>query len=125
MPVISVRCSQAEKDELEARSGGNVSAYVRHLVFGDHDPHSGLAHRLDDLREDILEALQGGQSGPAQVDSPGVPDWVAASVLEMLMMMRFQYKRDIRQQAMGEVERVGMVPFESETYLKQREENDG
>lgn len=124
MPHVGFRCTEAEKAALENTSRGNISGYLRELAFGDSQDQSALVHKLEDLREDIMQELQETQgrgiAGAESGSGEGFPGWAQAVLLEVLLMMRTQFKREAKNQAMGEVERLGMEPFDSNSFLSQR-----
>lgn len=130
MAHVGFRCTEQEKMLLERISGGNTSAYLRRLAFGGNADSDALLHRLDDMAEDLREAMAGSlasDSRPGETGTAGnglSPQWQAV-MLEMLIMMRGQFKPEARRSAMAEVERVGLQAFDSDEFIKSRgEQND-
>lgn len=113
MPNINVRVSEAEKAELEVRSEGNVSAYVRQQLFGQDRTLETILHRLEDIADDLEDKHTGAER----------PDTIAARdvmpmLAELLLMMRRTVKPDTRKMAQSEIARVGMQVWESGNPLE-------
>ena len=51
MPSISLRVTEAQKIDLEYRSEGNVSEYIKQQLFGQKESASEVIARLDKLLE--------------------------------------------------------------------------
>lgn len=129
MAHVGFRCTEQEKMLLERISGGNTSAYLRRLAFGGNADSDALLHRLDDMAEDLREAMAGGLASDSRPGTTGdagnglSPQWQAV-MLEMLIMMRGQFKPEARRSAMSEVERMGLPAFDSNEFLKSQGEQD-
>lgn len=109
MPAITFKCSDAEKEELEARSNGNVSRYVKQVLFGQMAREDDLAH-LVDLVEKLLQQSGGdGQSAPSGSTDPVLLGMVA----ELLMIMRLSAKPDAVQGAKSELTRAGLPVWQT------------
>lgn len=114
---IRVRCTRAERIELEERAEGDISKYVRRLLFAEEGQAlSNIERRLDEL----VEAVQSGASrapregeevreraGSAQADTE-----TSGMLLELLLLLRMSASRTNMQAAQAEVERQGLPVFE-------------
>ncbi|QIE30382.1 hypothetical protein [Caballeronia sp. SBC2] len=100
MPTISFRVTDAQKLELEARSDGNVSDYVKSVLF---DTQGTL--------NQILERLSPAQSGQTRDPVRGFdhtnPD-IENILAEVLMLLRFTVKPDSKRSVHAELNRLGV-----------------
>ncbi|MGF6996814.1 hypothetical protein [Paraburkholderia sp. GAS32] len=134
---IGIRCTVAEKAELEVRSGGNLSEYARKLLFEDQssalsEVHARLEELIESVRvlsqqqsltgEEIREALAkvGSPPAPAKVkaktgdDAPTNSNPVLKSILlELLLMQRSSRARSDLNAIHAEIERQGLTVWES------------
>nr|WP_015647626.1 hypothetical protein [Pseudomonas sp. GLE121]AGL12871.1 mobilization protein C [Pseudomonas sp. GLE121] len=108
MPTISLRVSDSQKIELEERSSGNVSDYIKAQLFDKPDPHTML--------ETILHRLEKGsvQESP----SAGTDDKTMSILMEVLQLMRFTVKPETKEKAQAEVERLGLKIVQSEDFRR-------
>jgi len=75
LPNINIRITEAQKAELEARSGGSTSDYVRSLLFGEQAGLEAVLDRIDHLADDIAEGrLLPVQGEPASGRRPTYAD---------------------------------------------------
>lgn len=109
MPAITFKCSDAEKEELEARSNGNVSRYVKQILFGQMAREDDLAH-LVDLVERLVH-----RSGSDDESTPtvGTDQVLLGMVAELLLIMRDSAKVDAVQKAKAELNRAGLPVWQS------------
>lgn len=104
MPTVCFRCSEAEQIEITDRARGNVSEYLRGLVFGQSDPNQAL-----DL---ILQRLDEQPENPSSVS--GLDDRSKAILVELLLIMRATVKPQTLREAQAEVERLGFEVWSSD-----------
>ncbi|SEN71110.1 hypothetical protein [Halomonas caseinilytica] len=117
MPNINVRVSETEKAELEVRSKGNVSAYVRQQLFGQDRTLETILHRLEDIADDLEDKHTGAEERYERPDTIVARD-VMPMLAELLLMMRRTVKPDTRKMAQSEIARVGMQVWESGNPLE-------
>lgn len=104
MPAITFKCSDAEKEELEARSNGNVSRYVKQVLFSQMAREDDLAHLVD-----LVEKLAQRHGDDDESAPPGGIDQVLLGmVAELLLIMRDSAKVDAVQKAKAELTRAGL-----------------
>jgi len=100
LPTISFRVTDAQKLELEARSDGNVSDYVKSVLF---DTQGTL--------NQILERLSPAPSGQTRDPVTGFdhtnPD-IENILAEVLMLLRFTVKPDSKRSVHAELNRLGV-----------------
>lgn len=108
MPLLSVRCTEAEKAELDVRGHGNTSRYIRQRLFETTDQ--------DDLLYQILEQVSEGHSEA----SAGLSRRDMGLLVELLLLMRAAVKPNARNEAQAEVERIGLEVWTSESATTKR-----
>ncbi|XDJ36619.1 MAG: hypothetical protein V3Q69_13865 (plasmid) [Burkholderia sp.] len=91
---MTFKCSEADKAEIEARSNGNVSRYIRERLLGSGEHQDLLYQILDRLNDDDREPASAGQE--------------LGMLTELLLLMRAAVKPDARKEAQAEVERLGL-----------------
>ncbi|OXC78024.1 hypothetical protein [Caballeronia sordidicola] len=100
MPTISFRVTDSQKIELEARSDGNVSDYVKSVLF---DQQATL--------NQILQRLPSAQSVQPQ-DTRSAFDHTNPNIenilAEVLMLLRFTVKPDSKRSVHAELNRLGL-----------------
>ncbi|MDN3554356.1 hypothetical protein QWY74_12980 [Halomonas almeriensis] len=116
MPNINVRVSEAEKAELEARSGGNVSAYVKQQLFSQNQTLETILHRLEDIADDLEDQHTDTEAHQERPDAIAARD-VMPMLAELLLMMRGTVKPNTRKMAQSEITRVGMQVWEPGNQL--------
>jgi len=105
---INIRVTEAQKAELEARSGGRTSEYVRSILFGGHSGLEAVLDRIDHLADDIAEGrLLPEQSQPGPVDAHSLEPML----VEILLMLRAMAKPETMRMAQAEVKRRGLSPW--------------
>lgn len=106
MPTISLRVSESQKIELEERSNGNVSDYIKAQLFDRPDPYAML--------ETVLQQLE---KGAPQEMASGTADAKSLAILvEILQLMRFTVKPEVKEKAQAEVERLGLKIMQAEDF---------
>lgn len=116
MPSISFKVTDAQKAELEAFAGKNLSDYLRRIVFGRLEQDQTLDLVLQRLaRIEEKNASSPPQSSPSGTsgETPNLPPEVVGWLLEMLLMLRVVMPEKSRQFAQAEVKRLGLPVFES------------
>lgn len=113
MPRIYARVTEAEKAELEVRSEGNISAYVRQQLFGQDRTLETILHRLEDIADDLEEKQSGLDEGNTRTGDISARD-LMPMLAELLLMMRRTVKPDTLKMAQKEIQRVGMDVWETE-----------
>lgn len=115
MPHINVRVTEAQKAELEARCGGQVSEYVRQQLFGDQGGSGQgldvILDRIDHLADDLAE---GRLTPPTPDHAAGGNDQLLAMLAEVLLLLRGSVKADAIRSAKGELNRHGITPWGAE-----------
>ena len=106
MPTITFRCTEAEYIELHDRAGGNMTRYLKDLVFGQIDQKNAL--------EAILQRLDSAPGQQAQ--GSDLDGQTRAIFVEILLLMRGTVKPATKREAQAEVERLGMDVWSSDTY---------
>jgi len=104
VPTITVRCTEAQKIELEDRAAGDLSAYVRRQLFEKIEYEKTLQTILSRLEDQPGKA---GASG--HTDSP----LVLAMLMELVLLLRTASKPEAKKEAWAEVERLGFTVWES------------
>lgn len=108
MPNINIRITEAQKAELEARSGGSTSDYVRSLLFGEQVGLEAVLDRIDHLADDIAEGnLLPESSHPREADAGSLEPML----MEILLMLRAMAKPETMRGAQAEVKRRGFMPW--------------
>lgn len=108
MPTISLRVSESQKIELEERSNGNVSDYIKAQLFERPDPHAML--------ESVLHKLE--KDSPQDSHSAGMDDRSLPMLMEILQLMRFTVKPEVKEKAQAEVERLGLKIMQAEDFKR-------
>ena len=108
MPNINIRITEAQKAELEARSRGSTSDYVRSLLFGEQAGLEAVLDRIDHLADDIAEgrllpeSIQTRETGARSLEP---------MLMEILLMLRAMAKPETMRGAQAEVKRRGFMPW--------------
>lgn len=129
---ISIRCTVAERAELEVRSGNNVSEYVRATLFeGQSQAMLDLQARIEELREDqgVLRAMVRefvNEGRELKAAPPPQPQPIAAPaqdnsrlegmMLELLLLQRGSSSRTALNAVQSEVERQKLPVYGNEPY---------
>lgn len=116
MPIIGFQVTEAQKAELEALAGNNLSSYLRRLVFArlEHDQSVDLVLRRLDRLETLIASDASNSSPESKTEqTPALSPEVAGWLLEMLLMLRVVMPEQSRQFAQAEVKRLGLPLFES------------
>ena len=104
MPTVSFRCTETQKIELEERSQGDISEYVRRQLFRQMEQ--------EDTLEMILQRLEQRPSGDGQPGA-GIDRQSMAILIELLLLLRTASKPDAKREAQAEVERLGFDVWDS------------
>lgn len=104
MPTVCFRCSEAEQIEIHDRARGNVSEYLRGIVFERSDPNQALDLILQRLEERP-------ENGPQEA---GLDERSKAILVELLLIMRATAKPQTLREAQAEVERLGFEVWSSD-----------
>jgi hypothetical protein len=117
MPTISIRVSDAQKIELEGRSasyGGNVSEYIKDVLFGkQHQALEGILHRLDDLSAQVSRVA----ARPANTETAASSD-PSVAMQEMLILLRMSLQPNAMRAARAELERLKIEQWEPTSTAK-------
>lgn len=107
MPTVSFRVTEAQKNELEERSEGNVSDYVKGVLFREFEHQDAL--------DTILKRLESlpSNTAPAGKVSAELDPSARAILIELLLLMRLTVKPDNKREAQSEVERIGFQVWDS------------
>ncbi len=99
MATISFRVTDAQKVELEERSNGNVSDYVKSVLFERQDVLNQILDRLE---------LGTGRHESTSSDARKIEASELQSMLaEALMLLRFTVKPDTKRAVHAELNRLG------------------
>ncbi|HBV4265961.1 TPA: hypothetical protein MDW71_005254 [Klebsiella pneumoniae] len=104
MPTISLRVTDEQKVDLEYRSEGNVSDYIKQQLFGEKENIGEVLSRLDALLSRPHTEQQNG----------GRDLYIEAIMIEVLMILRQVSKADAQKVAGGEIRRLGLEPWSAE-----------
>ena len=104
MPTVSFRCTETQKIELEERSQGDISEYVRRQLFRQMEQ--------EDTLEMILQRLEQRPGGDGQPGA-GIDRQSMAILIELLLLLRTASKPDAKREAQAEVERLGFDVWDS------------
>lgn len=107
MANINIRITEAQKAELEARSGGSTSDYVRSLLFGEHAGLEAVMDRIDHLADDIAEGRLLPESSQPEAETGALEPML----MEILLMLRAMVKPETMRMAQAEVKRRGLTPW--------------
>jgi hypothetical protein len=100
LPTISFRVTDAQKIELEARSDGNVSDYVKSVLFDRQGTLNQILQRLP-----TVQNVQAQNAGTAfDHTNPAIENILA----EVLMLLRFTVKPDSKRSVHAELNRLGV-----------------
>ena len=103
MANIGIRLTEAQRTELEERSapfGGNITEYVKSVLFLQQDALGQILMRLD-------TPAQGTGATPAAGVTLDARD-VEGMLVEIVLLMRVAAKPETRKQAWAELERLGL-----------------
>ncbi|EAS6049044.1 hypothetical protein EA888_23470 [Salmonella enterica] len=113
MPTISLRVTEAQKIDLEFRSEGNVSDYIKQQLFGQKESASEVISRLDKLLERPVTEHQ----------AAGRDRYIEAMLIEVLLILRQVSKADAQKVAGGEIRRLGLEPWSAELAQEREEQS--
>lgn len=110
----------AQKIDLQNRSDGNVSDYVKKRLFGEPDNNAELIERLDNI-ESLLEN-RSDEHMTANDAGRSRDRYIEAMLIEILLVLRSVSKPEHSKAAGSEVKRIGLEPWSSDLAME-REEN--
>ncbi|EIY0396102.1 hypothetical protein ML565_004549, partial [Escherichia coli] len=84
MPSISLRVTEEQKIDLEYRSEGNVSEYIKQQLFGQKESASEVIARLDKLLK----------RSSSEQQAAGRDRYIEAMLIEVLLILRQVSKAD-------------------------------
>jgi hypothetical protein len=100
LPTISFRVTDTQKIELEARSDGNVSDYVKGVLFDQQGTLNQILQRLS--------PAQSGQTHDAGTAFDHTNPDIENILAEVLMLLRFTVKPDSKRSVHAELNRLGL-----------------
>ncbi|EPN9162958.1 hypothetical protein ACT4EA_004154 [Escherichia coli] len=106
----------AQKIDLQNRSDGNVSDYVKKRLFGDPDNSTELLERLaniESLLENRNEERDEGSSFENDRDR-----YIEAMLIEILLVLRSVSKPEHSKSAGHEIKRIGLEPWSSDLAIE-------
>jgi hypothetical protein len=120
---IRVRCTRAERIEIEERAEGDISKYVRRLLFDEQSQAlSNIDRRLDELTELVQSQASTVTRKGEEIREPGqatgADPVTQGMLLELLMLLRMTASQPNKQAAQAEVERQGLPVFEFQKASK-------
>lgn len=113
MPTISLRVTEEQKIDLEYRSEGNVSEYIKQQLFGQKESASEVIARLDKLLE----------RSSSEQQAAGRDRYIEAMLIEVLLILRQVSKADAQKVAGGEIRRLGLEPWSAELAQEREEQS--
>ena len=108
MPNINIRITEAQKAELEDRSGGSTSDYVRSLLFGEQAGLEAVLDRIDHLADDISEGRLLPEATPAGNEDI---ESLKPMLVELVLMFRAIAKPETLRATRKEMKRQGFTPW--------------
>ena len=106
MPTVGIRITDAQKIELEERSAhfsGNVSEYVKGVLFGPgHSDAQEILARLDELSAQVVR-VQARSTGREHAQRA---DLATMMLSELLILTRMSMSPDKMRAARGELDRL-------------------
>ena len=112
MPSISLRVTEAQKIDLEYRSEGNISEYIKQQL-GQKESASEVIARLDKLLE----------RSSSEQQAAGRDRYIEAMLIEVLLILRQVSKADAQKVAGGEIRRLGLEPWSAELAQEREEQS--
>lgn len=106
----------AQKIDLQTRSEGNVSEYVKKRLFGDADNNAELLERLANI-EALLESGAGDRGGDGHSNS-SADRYIEAMLIEILLVLRSVSKPEHSKAAGHEIKRIGLEPWSSDLAIE-------
>lgn len=88
MAIVTFKCSDAEKAEIEVRSHGDVSWYIKARLLG--------ANAREDLLYQILERLGDGDGEACEATGRCFGSDALGMLTELLLLMRMSVKMDTK-----------------------------
>lgn len=113
---VTIRMTYAQKIDLQSRSEGNVSDYVKKRLFGDPDNSAELLERLANI-EALLENRSADQPG-SDVHAMGRDRYIEAMLMEILLVLRSVSKPEHSKAAGSEIKRIGLEPWSSDLAIE-------
>lgn len=116
---VTIRMTIAQKIDLQNRSEGNVSDYIKKRLFGEPDTGAELLERLDNI-----EALLESQTENRSVNrNTGERDqYIEAMLIEILLVLRAVSKPEHPKAAGSEIKRIGLEPWSSDLAIERGEQ---
>ncbi|HCA3195752.1 TPA: hypothetical protein MN540_005060 [Klebsiella pneumoniae] len=113
---VTIRMTMAQKIDLQNRSEGNVSDYVKKRLFGDPDNSAELLERLANI-ESLLENRTGDRDGSSALEN-GRDRYIEAMMIEILLVLRSVSKPEHSKAAGHEIKRIGLEPWSSDLAIE-------
>ncbi|NVN06743.1 hypothetical protein HW509_14270 [Asaia spathodeae] len=114
MPQVNFRISEAEKERLEAVSGGNISAYCRDAALSQICLDSQI-ERLADRQSaterqlaEIARVMKDRDQKREDAAETGMPEELVSCIFETLYLLRLATPRMQLDQARSAIERLGL-----------------
>lgn len=116
---VTIRMTIAQKIDLQNRSEGNVSDYIKKRLFGEPDTSAELLERLDNI-EALLESQT---ENRAFENNAGERDrYIEAMLIEILLVLRTVSKPEHSKAAGSEIKRIGLEPWSSDLAIERGEQ---
>lgn len=107
MPRQTIRFTDAQMAELEARSGGNISDFIRSKLFDHSSGLEAAVDRIEHLAEDVEDLVRG--LSDASKGENALP-----LMAEILLILRATVKPETIRKAQAELKRNGISPWTTE-----------
>jgi hypothetical protein len=116
---VTIRMTIAQKIDLQNRSEGNVSDYIKKRLFGEPDTSAELIERLDNI-EALLETQT--ENRTFQNHGSDRDRYIEAMLIEILLVLRTVSKPEHSKAAGSEIKRIGLEPWSSDLAIERGEQ---
>jgi hypothetical protein len=116
--IIRFRCTLAERLELEDRAKGDISKYIRRMLFEEQaQALSNIERKLDGLYEEVSVPSHSAPPKAEEVRDQGQPVEFDTATQGMLLELLLRARGMDMRSAQAQVERQGLPVWEDPTPL--------